>query len=109
MTILQDTINLTDISIWESIDRHLFCSDISSCSMGNLRKTLFLYLPQAQQPDIKGYLTELHQSGQNATLSPGMFRSQILAKAIKGAEIDSIFTTLLGPNARLTVADLMPL
>jgi hypothetical protein len=73
LTILQDTTNLTDIGVWESIDQHLFCSDVSPCSMENLRKTLFLYLPQAQQPDITGYLTELHQSGQNAVLSPGMF------------------------------------
>lgn len=61
------------------IDQHLFCSYVSPCSVENLGKTLYRYLPQAPQTDIKAYLTELHQSGQIATLSPGMFLSQILA------------------------------
>ncbi len=64
------------------IDQHLFCSYVSPCSVENLSKTLYRYLPPAQQPDIKAYLTELVRSGQIATLSPGVFLSQVLAKKL---------------------------
>ncbi|NJM75892.1 MAG: hypothetical protein HC852_09035 [Acaryochloridaceae cyanobacterium RU_4_10] len=60
------------------VDGRLCCSYSSLWSTNNLSKTLYRYVSQAQQPKIKAYLSELHQSGQIATLSPKAVLSEIL-------------------------------
>ncbi len=60
------------------VDGRLCCSYSSLWSTNNLSKTLYRYVSQAQQPKIKAYLNELHQSGQIATLSPRAVLSEIL-------------------------------
>jgi CheY-like chemotaxis protein len=62
------------------IEGRLYCSHTSHWTAESLSKTLYRYIPQAQQKEIKPYLSELHQSGQMATLSPGTILSQILAR-----------------------------
>jgi CheY-like chemotaxis protein len=60
------------------VDGRLCCSYSSPWSTNNLSKTLYRYVSQSQQPKIKAYLSELHQSGQIATLSPKAVLSEIL-------------------------------
>jgi CheY-like chemotaxis protein len=60
------------------VDGRLCCSYSSLWSTNNLSKTLYRYVSQAQQPKIKAYLSDLHQSGQIATLSPKAVLSEIL-------------------------------
>jgi CheY-like chemotaxis protein len=60
------------------VDGRLCCSSSSRWSTTNLSKTLHRFVPQGQQSELKKYLSELHQSGQIATLSPKTVISQIL-------------------------------
>jgi CheY-like chemotaxis protein len=62
------------------LDGHLFCSYSSVWNAENLAKTLFRYIPPAQQSELKIYLNSLNQSGQLATLPPTKIVSHILSK-----------------------------
>jgi CheY-like chemotaxis protein len=68
----------------------LYCSHTSRWTAESLSKTLVRFIPQAQQTDIKSYLSDLHQSGQMATLSPGALLSQILVRGwVQKWQLDS--------------------
>lgn len=62
------------------VDGYLCCSYSSTWNAENLAKTLFRYIPPAQQSELKTYLNSLNQSGQLATLPPTKIVSHILNK-----------------------------
>jgi CheY-like chemotaxis protein len=60
------------------VEGHLSCSYSSPWNAENLTKSLFRYIPQVQQPELRTYLSSLHQSGQLATVTPDTIISHIL-------------------------------